>query len=174
MPEQKFNRPGTALPKDVPRLGGHALFLRDESLRQGIELMFYAYRDFIAEPDQLLAERKLGRAHHRVIYFVGRYPGITVSGLLNILKITKQSLGRVLGRLIREGYIRRQVAGGDRRQRHLELSDKGDQLERLLTAEQRRRMAGAYRAAGAEAVAGFHAVMLGIIADAKDRDRFND
>ena len=70
------------------------LFLREEELRQGIELLFYAYRDFTAEPDEMLAHFGFGRAHHRVIYFVGRYPEMTVTQLLGILRITKQSLSR--------------------------------------------------------------------------------
>ena len=69
---------------------GKALFLREEELRRGIELMFFAYRDFTSEADSILAERNMGRAHHRAIYFIGRHPGITVSDLLNILCITKQ------------------------------------------------------------------------------------
>src|SRR3546814_87156 len=78
----------------------------DDDLRRAMELFFYAYRDFIADPDNLLSELRFGRAHHRVIHFVGRNPGITVSELLAILKITKQSLGRVLGQLIDEGIVR--------------------------------------------------------------------
>ena len=85
--------------------GVNPLFLRDEELRQGIELMFYAYRDFTAEADTILARYRFGRAHHRVIYFVGRNPGITVSELLGILQITKQSLSRVLSQLVREKFI---------------------------------------------------------------------
>jgi DNA-binding MarR family transcriptional regulator len=74
------------------RTGLQHLFLRDEDLRLGIELLFYAYRDFTAEPDRMLDELGLGRAHHRAIYFVGRYPGMNVGELLAILRITKQSL----------------------------------------------------------------------------------
>src|SRR3546814_17821118 len=81
------------------------LFLREEDLRQGIELLFYAYRDFTGEPDSILQRHAFGRAHHRAIYFVGRNPGITVTELLDILKITKQSLSRVLGVLVETGYI---------------------------------------------------------------------
>ena len=98
------------------------LFLGDEELRQGIELLFYAYRDFTAEPDAILSEYGFGRAHHRVIYFVGRNPGMTVSDLLDILKITKQSLSRVLGQLVREGFITQTTGTRDRRQRLLELA----------------------------------------------------
>ena len=147
------------------------LFLREEDLRQGIELLFYAYRDFTAEADAMLAELGFGRAHHRVIYFVGRKPGMTVSELLDILKITKQSLSRVLGQLVREGYIVQRPGTSDRRQRLLELAPKGAELERRLTEDQRALVARAYRAAGAEAVDGFRRVLLGLVNEA-DRSRF--
>jgi len=148
------------------------LFLREEDLRQGIELLFYAYRDFTAEADAMLAELGFGRAHHRVIYFGGRKPGMTVSELLDILKITKQSLSRVLGQLVREGYIVQRPGTADRRQRLLELAPKGAELERRLTEDQRALVARAYRAAGAEAVDGFRRVLLGLVNEA-DRGRFN-
>ncbi len=141
------------------------LFLREEELRQGMELLFYAYRDFIAEPDAILSEYGFGRAHHRVIHFVGRNPGIMVSDLLDILKITKQSLSRVLGQLVREGFITANPGEGDRRRRLLELTAEGLELERRLSESQRRRLARAYREAGAEAVEGYRKVVLGIIND---------
>jgi len=81
------------------------LFLRDEELRQGIELMFYAYRDFTFESDQQLKRYQLGRAHHRALYFIGRHPGHTVGHLLSILKVTKQSISRVLKDLLEQGYV---------------------------------------------------------------------
>ncbi|MBI1778370.1 MAG: MarR family transcriptional regulator [Proteobacteria bacterium] len=146
------------------------LFLREEELRQGIELLFYAYRDFTGEPDAILARYGFGRAHHRVIYFVGRNPGITVSELLVILRITKQSLSRVLGQLVREGFIT-QRPGEDRRQRLLDLAMKGAQLERELTQTQRTRIARAYREAGGEAVDGYRKVLLGMIEE-EDRRKF--
>ena len=139
------------------------LFLRDEELRQGMELLFYAYRDFTAEPDAMLAKFGFGRAHHRVIYFVGRNPGITVSQLLSILRITKQSLSRVLSQLVREGFITQRPGTRDRRQRLLELTAKGIDLERQLSQNQRERLARAYRQGGAEAVEGFRKVVTGII-----------
>jgi DNA-binding MarR family transcriptional regulator len=139
------------------------LFLREEELRQGIELLFYAYRDFTGEADSILAELEFGRAHHRVVYFVGRYPDITVSGLLKILRITKQSLSRVLRELIDKGYIDQTTGAEDRRQRLLKLTDKGMALERDLTAAQARRVARAYREAGAVAVEGFRKVLMGIL-----------
>ena len=95
------------------------LFLREDELRQGIELLFYAYRDFTAEPDAILARIGFGRAHHRVIHFVGRQPGMTVSELLDILKITKQSLSRVLSQLVQQGYVIQRPGTRDRRPRLL-------------------------------------------------------
>ena len=164
----------------TPRLGragkgaGNPLFLREGELRQAIEMLFFAYRDFTEEPDRILAERRLGRAHHRVIYFVGRYPDMTVSQLLDILKITKQSLSRVLCQLVQNGYVRQRHGIRDRRQRLLSLTDKGADLERLLTETQRKRIARAYRAVGPEAVEGFRWVMLGIMNSDADRARFDD
>jgi len=151
--------------------GVNPLFLRDEELRQGIELIFYAYRDFTAEPDAILARYGFGRAHHRVIYFVGRNPGITVSALLDILKITKQSLSRVLGQLVREGFITQTTGTQDRRQRLLDLTTQGTDLERELSENQRERIARAYRAAGAEAVEGYRKVLLGMVNE-EDRRKF--
>jgi DNA-binding MarR family transcriptional regulator len=148
------------------------LFLREEELRQGIELLYYAYRDFTAEPDAMLARYGFGRAHHRVIYFVGRHPQMSVSDLLAILRITKQSLSRVLGQLVRQGFIQQKPGSRDRRQRLLELTDKGIELERQLSENQRQRIAKAYREAGAQAVEGFRKVMLGIISTDADRRRF--
>jgi len=147
------------------------LFLRDEELRQGIELIFYAYRDFTAEPDAILAQYGFGRAHHRVIYFVGRNPEITVSELLGILQITKQSLSRVLSQLVREQFIIQRPGKRDRRQRLLQLTAKGNELERQLTQNQRERIARAYREAGAEAVEGYRKVILGMINE-HDRRHF--
>jgi DNA-binding MarR family transcriptional regulator len=146
------------------------LFLRDEELRQAMELMFYAYRDFTGEVDDILADYGFGRAHHRVIYFVGRNPEITVSQLLAILKITKQSLSRVLGQLMDEGYIVQRADRRDRRRRLLTLTAKGAELETRLTDRQSRRIAQAYRDAGAEAVEGFRTVLRGII-NQEDRER---
>ncbi len=151
--------------------GFSQLFLRDEDLRQGIELMFYAYRDFTAEPDAILARWDFGRAHHRVIYFVGRHPKITVTELLAILRITKQSLSRVLGQLIKQDYIVQKPGQRDRRQRLLELTEKGMELERLLSENQRALIGRAYRDAGAPAVEGFRKVLLGMINE-DDRRRF--
>ena len=148
-------------------------FLREEEVRQGIELLFFAYRDFTAEPDAILEQYDFGRAHHRVVHFVGRHPQMTVGDLLGILRITKQSLNRVLGQLVRQGFIIQHRGAQDRRQRLLELTDSGRELERRLSAPQRARVAGAYRKAGGQAVEGFRKVLLGIIAGEEDRRRFD-
>jgi DNA-binding MarR family transcriptional regulator len=147
--------------------------LREDEVRQGIELLFFAYRDFTAEPDAILAQFGFGRAHHRVIHFVGRHPQMTVSELLGILRITKQSLNRVLGHLVRQEFIQQRPGPHDRRQRLLELTHKGRELERRLSEPQRARIANAYRRAGAQAVGGFRKVMLEIIASEGDRHRFD-
>ncbi len=151
--------------------GFNQLFLREEELRQAMELLFFAYRDFTAEPDVILAKWNFGRAHHRVIYFVGRHPKISVSELLAILKITKQSLSRVLSQLIDDGFITQTPGLRDRRQRLLELTPKGQDLERQLSENQRALIARAYRAAGAPAVDGFRKVLLGMLSE-EDRRRF--
>ena len=154
-----------------PQTVTNPLFLRDEDLRRGIELLFFAYRDFTARADAILAQQHMGRAHHRVVYFVGRHPGISVSELLDILGITKQSLSRVLSQLVREGYIVQKTGTTDRRQRLLHLTERGRRLEGELTSEQRARIAAAYKDAGGVAVEGFRKVMLGIM-DASARRRF--
>ena len=146
--------------------------LSEESLRQAIEMLFFAYRDFTSGPDEILTEYDFGRAHHRAIYFVGRNTGLTVSALLDILKITKQSLNRVLSQLIREGFIEQTQGTRDRRQRLLSLTKKGKILEDRLTENQRQRIAGAYAAAGISSVDGFRKVLLGVMSSDDDRRRF--
>ncbi|MEX0300150.1 MAG: MarR family winged helix-turn-helix transcriptional regulator [Kordiimonas sp.] len=145
------------------------LYLREEELRRGVELLYFAYRDFTSDPDAILAETNLGRAHHRVLYFVGRTPGTTVSGLLKLLRITKQSLSRVLGQLVDEDYIVQKHGTEDRRQRLLYLTEKGQEFEKELFSTQRQRVAQAYKTAGPEAVAGFWEVLLNIVNEA-DRE----
>ena len=142
----------------------------EEALRQAIELLFYAYRDFTAEPDAILAEYGFGRAHHRVIYFVGRNPGMTVSQLLDILNITKQSLARVLRQLVNEGFIEQRQDEGDGRRRLLFLCPKGRKLESLLTTRQGRRIESAYGTAKPEEIKGFCKILRGIINEG-DRGR---
>jgi DNA-binding MarR family transcriptional regulator len=135
------------------------LFLTDEQLRQGIEAMFFAYRGFTADPDRILATMAYGRAHHRAVHFIARAPGTTVTNLLSILGVTKQSLNRVLRSLIDDDLVEARVGSSDKRERNLYLTTKGTALERKLSDAQRTRMRAAYRAAGPQAVAGFRTVL---------------
>jgi DNA-binding MarR family transcriptional regulator len=151
---------------------GKSVRFDEARLRRALELLFFAYRDFTGEADAVLVKYGFGRAHHRVIYFVGRHPGITVSALLAILKITKQSLARVLSQLVRQGFVRHSADSDDRRRRRLSLTAKGQALERLLTERQSHRVAAAFAAAGEDSVEGFDAVLLGIVNPA-DRHRFS-
>lgn len=139
------------------------LYLTDGQLRSGIEAMFFAYRGFTADPDRILAEQDYGRAHHRAVHFIHRHPGITVSGLIFILGISKQSLNRVLRRLITDQLVEIRIGDSDRRTRQLFLTEAGRHLEQRLSEAQRRRMRSAYRAAGPEAVAGFRKVLDNIM-----------
>ena len=150
----------------------NAVVTVEDEVRQGIELLFYAYRDFTAEPDAMLARYNFGRAHHRVIYFVGRHPQMSVSELLGILRITKQSLARVLGQLIRQGFITQNANRADRRQRLLSLTTQGIELERQLSENQRQRIQRAFEEAGPQAVEGFRRVMTNVISGEIDRVRF--
>ncbi|QPH52559.1 MarR family winged helix-turn-helix transcriptional regulator [Pontivivens ytuae] len=135
------------------------LFLTDDQLRNGIELMFFAYRGFTADPDRMLEDYGYGRAHHRALHFINRRPGLTVNELLDILGVTKQSLNRVLRQLVDDGLVESRVGRTDRRQRNLHLTERGQSLERSLSEAQRGRMRQAYMRAGPEAVAGFRTVL---------------
>ena len=139
--------------------GESLLFLTDDQIRRGIEAMFFAYRGFTADPDRILAERGLGRAHHRALHFIGRDPGSTVNALLSVLGVTKQSLNRVLRALVEQGLVESRVGKRDKRERHLFLTPEGTALERELSDAQRARMRRAYRAAGPQAVSGFRQVL---------------
>ena len=110
-------------------------FLNDKEIRKIIELVFFSYRDFTAGPDQVLEKLNFGRAHHRVIYFVGKKDKITIKELLGVLKITKQSLSRVLNQLVKEGFI--VVSTGlDKRTKNLSLTSSGLNLENELSTIQ--------------------------------------
>lgn len=151
--------------------GFNPLFLREEDLREGMELLFFAYRDFVEEADQVLNRAGLGRAHHRALYFIGRHPGISVSELLKLLRVTKQSLSRVLGDLTSLNFITQTPGLRDRRRRLLTLTPTGVEIEREVTERQRTLLARAYRQAGAEAVSGFRKVLTGLIGG-DERQRF--
>jgi len=145
--------------------------ISEEELRQSIELLFFAYRDFTGEADAILEDYGFGRAHHRVIYFVKRNPSLTVNDLLKILKITKQSLARVLGQLVREGFVEQTTDTKDRRRRTLTLTTKGEKLETHLTKCQGARMTRAFEVSGAEAADGFKKVLSEMI-NSEDRQRY--
>jgi len=127
-----------------------ALTSTDADCLEIIELLFFAYRDFTSDPDVILGEIEFGRAHHRVLHFVNRKPGLTVAELLDILKITKQSLARVLKQLIDTGYIVQIRGVEDRRQRELYPTTKGRQLALSLASPQSRRIRRALEAIGPE------------------------
>ena len=153
----------TATPAEAKAAGTNLLFLREEEIRLAQDLLFFAYRDFTGAADAILDELDLGRAHHRALHFIGRNPQISVTELLGILRITKQSLARVLSLLVAQGYVTQAPGRDDRRQRLLSLTAKGEALERRLFARQRERLAAAYRDAGGTAVDGFRRVMRGIM-----------
>jgi DNA-binding MarR family transcriptional regulator len=139
------------------------LFLREEEVRRGIELLYFGYSHMIRGADAILARHGLGRAHHRALYFVARKPGLAVSDLLRLLAITKQSLSRVLAELVARGLVRQEVGTLDRRQRLLRLTEAGAALEAELFEALRARVTEAYGRAGQAAVTGFWAVLMGLI-----------
>ncbi len=129
-------------------------------LRKTMELLFYAYRDFTGVAGDILDFHKLGRAHHRVIYFVCQYPNMTVSDLLFILKITKQSLNRVLAKLIKDGFILQLTDVLDKRKRLLSLTKKGIMLENIITNAQTDFIASAYLTLSSSEISGFEKTLL--------------
>ena len=135
-----------------------------------LELFFFAYRDFVADPDAILARIGLGRAHHRVLHFVDRNPGLSVAELLDILKITKQSLARVLKELIETGHIESRTGSADRRQRLLYATDQGHALARSLSLPQIGRIAAAFQALGPDGAARARE-FLRLMIDADERPR---
>lgn len=145
-----------------PASGAGLLFLREEELRIAQDMMFFAMRDLTESADAMLAQLGYGRAHHRTLHWIARRPGLKVGELLAILGITKQSLTRVLGPLIRQGYVAQIPGVQDRRQRLLSLTEKGAALERQLFEAQRECLLTAYREAGGPAVEGFRRVLRGL------------
>jgi DNA-binding MarR family transcriptional regulator len=134
-----------------------------------IELLFFAYRDFVGDPDEVLAKLGFGRAHHRVLHFVNRNPGMKVAELLDVLKITKQSLGRVLKQLVDEGYIVQKEGANDRRQRLLYVSPAGESLAFKLAGLQTTRIARVLAELGPDARDAARRFLAGMI-DAEDRE----
>ena len=153
-------------PARAPRTSAVSDAERDEALIAIVELLFFAYRDFTGEADVKLADLGFGRAHHRVLHFVCRNPGIRVADLLDILRITKQSLARVLKQLIDEAYVEARAGTSDRRERHLYVTRRGEALARELMALQTGRVAAALAQAGPAAEASAEAFLYGMITPA--------
>ncbi len=148
------------------------LFLKEEDIRKIIELMFFSYRDFTSGPDKVLEKIKFGRAHHRVIYFVGKKDNLTIKELLSILQITKQSLSRVLSQLVDEKYIILST-GYDKRTKKLSLSKKGTELEKKLSDIQIKKIYNVFRELSEFEINGFKKVLFAMI-DEKNQKKFNE
>lgn len=145
------------------------LFLREAEIRRGVELLYFGYSYLTRAIDEELAAQGLGRAHHRAIYFIARQPDLTVSELLALLAITKQSLGRVLNELTARELVETRTGKADRRQKLLRLTNDGAALEARLFESLRERLSAAYGKAGQSAVTGFWQVLEGLIPDAELR-----
>ena len=143
------------------------LFLRDPELRRGMELLYFGHSHLTRSIDQGLADEGLGRAHHRALYFIARKPDMTVSELLSLLAITKQSLGRVLNELMERELVEARAGERDRRQRLLRLTAAGSKMESELFEAVRERMSAAYASAGQAAVSGFWAVLEGLVPESE-------
>ena len=137
-------------------------FLNDKEIRKIIELVFFSYRDFTAGPDQILEKLNFGRAHHRVIYFVGKKDQITIKELLVVLKITKQSLSRVLNQLVKEGFI--VVSTGlDKRTKNLSLTSSGLNLEKKLSTIQIKKIKNVINNFNQQDIDGFKKILYEMI-----------
>ena len=137
-------------------------FLNEKEIRKIIELVFFSYRDFTAGPDQILEKLHFGRAHHRVIYFVGKKDKITIKELLGVLKITKQSLSRVLNQLVKEGFI--VVSTGlDKRTKNLSLTSSGLSLENELSTIQIKKIKNVINNFNQQDIDGFKKILYEMI-----------
>ncbi len=148
------------------------IFLNEKEIRKIIELMFFSYRDFTSGPDKLLEKINFGRAHHRVIYFVGKRNNLTIKELLSILQITKQSLSRVLNQLVKEGYIILST-GEDKRTKKLSLSKKGEELEKKLSNIQILKIYNVIKNFDEKDINGFKKVLFQIV-DINNQKKFNE
>ena len=138
------------------------LYLNEREIRKVIELIFFSYRDFTAGPDQILEKINFGRAHHRVIYFVGKKNNITIKELLIVLKITKQSLSRVLNQLVSEKFILVST-GVDKRTKKLSLTEKGKKLENELSTIQIKKIREVINRFDLENINGFKQILYEMI-----------
>ena len=152
-----------------PAAGGQDAAPAGEPIWDLIELLFFAYRDFVSDPDHVLENFNFGRAHHRVLHFVNRNPGMKVADLLETLRITKQSLGRVLKQLVDEGYVIQKEGPDDRRHRLLFVTPRGEQLAMKLAGLQTERITRALAGLGPHAHESARAFLAAMI-DADSRD----
>lgn len=149
MADINVNAKSTATSAGVSeRPAGSAVPAAGEPLWDIIELLFFAYRDFVGDPDEVLSKLGFGRAHHRVLHFVNRNPGMKVADLLDILNITKQSLGRVLKQMVDQGFVLQKEGAQDRRQRLLYVTPKGEVLALKLAGLQTARITRAFSELG--------------------------
>ena len=148
------------------------LFLSDKEIRKIIELIFFSYRQFTLGPDKILHKIDFGRAHHRIIYFVGKQKKITIKDLLSILKITKQSLSRVLNQLVREKYIIVST-GSEKRTKNLSLTQKGILLEQKLSEIQINNIKTILKDMNEVDINGFKKILYSMI-DKENQDLFNE
>ena len=139
-------------------------FLNDKEIRKVIELLFFSYRDFTSGPDKILEKLNFGRAHHRVIYFVGKKNHITIKELLGVLQITKQSLSRVLNQLVSEKFILVST-GTDKRTKKLSLTEKGEKLENELSTIQIKKIREVINRFNLENINGFKQILYEMIED---------
>lgn len=146
------------------------LFLRAPEIRRGLELLYFGFGHLTRSTDELLEEQGLGRAHQRALYFIARQPDLSVSDLLGLLSITKQSLGRVLNELTARGLVEQRPGVNDRRQRLLRLTPEGIALEQRIFDVLREKLSSAYTQAGQGAVAGFWQVLEGLVPP-RERER---
>ena len=144
-----------------------------DDFKDAIELMFFAYRDFIADPDAILAAHDFGRAHHRVLHFVAGSPGISIADLLEILRVTKQSLARVLRELIDANYIEQRIGTNDRRKRLLFLTSKGSALHEKLLEPQEARFEAVLEGIGPDAFAQWKKTMR-LMINRQDRENVDN
>ena len=148
------------------------LYLNETEIRRTIELIFFSYRDFTVGPDKILEKINFGRAHHRVIYFVGKQKKITIKELLLILQITKQSLSRVLNQLVKEKFILVSI-GRDKRTKNLSLTKKGEDLEKELTTIQINKIKNALKQFNEKDINGFKKILYTMIEE-KNKKKFDE
>ena len=148
------------------------LYLNETEIRKAIELIFFSYRDFTAGPDKILEKINFGRAHHRVIYFVGKQKKITIKELLSILQITKQSLSRVLNQLVKEKYILVST-GIDKRTKNLSLTKKGEDLEKELSTIQINKIRNVLKQFKEKDINGFKKILYAMIEE-KNKKKFDE